>query len=307
VADQNQPLRVQADKKSQRKVEPTPIELAGELASLERLPGGPTLAFAGGSIEGQSGLLGDPRLRGAQRRALASRIGHTQGNVHLQRVVHQLAREEEEPLPSLGQGAEERETYPVVTHPDGPVRRFCGGGLGGILGGGGGLGGILGGGGGLGGIPIPMPTLGGIGGMGGTLGGLGGLGGILGGGGGLGGILGGGGGGLGGMLGGLGGMLGGLGGGGLGGMFGGGGLGGMLGGLGGIMGGGGGLGGVLGGGGGMLGGPLGGGGGGGVAQAGGMMGLQQQMQKQQQMFQMLSNLMKAQHQMSMSAIRNMRM
>lgn len=49
---------------------------------------------------------------------------------------------------------------------------------------------------------------------------------------------------------------------------------------------------------GALGGPLGGG--------GGTLGLQQQMQKQQQMFQMLSNLMKAQHQMSMGAISNIR-
>jgi len=349
MANQNQPLKVQAEKKSQHKAEVPSVEFGEELAGPEQLPGGPVLAFGGGSSEEQAARLGDIRVQSAQRRTLARQIGRTQGNLHLQRVVSQLAEDAEEPLPSHSsslsrestgvpqavppQGRDEQEAYPVVTNPYTFVQRglfgsmgsslgsmlgstlgglggplapsplmdpdpFSRGGLGGLggvlggLGGGGlgGLGGILGGGGGLGGIPIPMPTVGRMGGLGGILGGGGGLGGL---GGILGGIGGGGGGGLGGMLGGLGG--GGLGG--LGGMLGGLG-GGGLGGLGGILGGGGGLGGMLGG----MGGILGGGGGG----PGGTMGLQQQMQKQQQVFQMLSNIMKSQHDTAMGAIRNMR-
>ena len=130
---QNQPQKVQAEKKSQRKAEVPSVEFDEELAGPEQLPGGPMLAFGGGSAEDQAARLGDMRLQGAQRRALAARIGRTQGNLHLQRVVHQLRENDEEPTssrsPSLsresagvpqavpGQGRDEREAYPVATHP----------------------------------------------------------------------------------------------------------------------------------------------------------------------------------------------
>lgn len=269
MVNQRQPLKVQADKKNLRKVESTPVELAEELTGLERLPGGPMLAFGGGSAEDQAARLGDMRLQGAQRRALARQIGRAQGNLHLQRVVHKLREDEEEPIPSRsssllgeaagapqavpGQGRDEQEAYPVVTNPYTFVQR--------------GLFGLIGGSsgalmdpdpvtrGGLGGIPIPMPNVGrGVGGLGGMLGGLGG-----------------------GGLGGLGGILSGIGGGG--GM---GGSGGMLGGTPGPAQGGLGLSGMM------------------------AMALQQQMQKQQQVFQMMSNMMKMQHQAAMAVIRNIR-
>jgi len=99
MVNQSQPLKVQADKKNLRKVESTPVELAEELTGLERLPGGPMLAFGGGSVEDQAARLGDMRLQGAQRRALASRIGRTQGNLHLQRVVASLRQDDRGPTP----------------------------------------------------------------------------------------------------------------------------------------------------------------------------------------------------------------
>ncbi|TEU14098.1 MAG: hypothetical protein E3J25_05175, partial [Anaerolineales bacterium] len=198
MVNQSQPLKVQGDKKNLRKVESTPVELAEELTGLERLPGGPMLAFGGGSAEDQARRLGDIRLQSAQRRALARQIGRTQGNLHLQRLVSQLTQDEEEPIPSRsssllgestgvpqavpGQGRDEQEAYPVVTNPYTFVQRGLFGSIGGSSGalmdpdpvtrGG------------LGGIPIPMPNVGGGGGIGGMLGGLGGggLGGLLGGG-----------------------------------------------------------------------------------------------------------------------------
>lgn len=58
MVNQRQPLKVQADKKNLRKVESTPVELAEELTGLERLPGGPMLAFGGGGMGGSGGMLG---------------------------------------------------------------------------------------------------------------------------------------------------------------------------------------------------------------------------------------------------------
>jgi len=59
------PQKAQADRKHQCKVDPTPVELGEELAGLERLPGGPMLAFGGSSIEDETGGPGDRRLQGA--------------------------------------------------------------------------------------------------------------------------------------------------------------------------------------------------------------------------------------------------
>jgi len=234
---------LESPKASKRSPKPevSPVDLAEDMAGFEQLPGGPLLAFGGGSSEDQTARLGDVQLQTAQRQALASKIGRSQGNLHLQRVLRQLA--EDKPIRRVGigsiAGASSMPTIPTtqqvsgsggqasqtvgstvpqidVTRPTtvptpGPAPNI----------------GQLGG---FGGIPIPMPTLGGIGGMGGMLGGggdlggLGGLGGMLGGLGGvagmgdikgempdLGGILGGGMGGLAGMLPQPSGMLGGLG------------------------------------------------------------------------------------------------
>ncbi len=180
MVNQSQPLKVQADKKNLRKVESTPVELAEELTGLERLPGGPMLAFGGGSAEDQARRLGDIRLQSAQRRALARQIGRTQGNLHLQRLVSQLTQDEEEPISSRsssllgestgvpqavpGQDRDEQEAYPVVTNPYTFVQRGLFGSIGGSSGA----------------LMDPDPvTRGGLGGLGG--GGMGGLGGMLGG------------------------------------------------------------------------------------------------------------------------------
>jgi len=77
----------------------TAVDEIEELAALEQLPARPMAAFAGGSDEDQAGHLGDTRLQGAQRRALASRIGRTQGNLHLQRVVASLRQDDRGPTP----------------------------------------------------------------------------------------------------------------------------------------------------------------------------------------------------------------
>jgi len=270
---------LESPKASKRSPKPevSPVDLAEDMAGFEQLPGGPLLAFGGGSSEDQTARLGDVQLQTAQRQALASKIGRSQGNLHLQRVLRQLA--EDKPIRRVGigsiAGASSMPTIPTtqqvsgsggqasqtvgstvpqidVTRPTtvptpGPAPNI----------------GQLGG---FGGIPIPMPTLSGIGGMGGMLGGGGDLGGL----GGLGGILGG----LGSLVKGIPGALGGLGG--------------MLpqtpglpipfptvGGLGGAL----------------------GGAGGGQGDA---------LDLQQQVFQMMSNMMKMQHQTAMGAIRNIR-
>lgn len=43
--------------------------------------------FLSGTVQTQANRLGDPRLKGAQKQALASHIGQVQGNKHLQRVM----------------------------------------------------------------------------------------------------------------------------------------------------------------------------------------------------------------------------
>jgi len=99
MAEGNQSLKVQGEKKAQRRAEPTPAEIAQELAGLGQVLGGPMAAFDGGSIEGQAARLGDARLQPAQRRSLAARIGKVQGNLHLQRVFSSIDQDEERLIP----------------------------------------------------------------------------------------------------------------------------------------------------------------------------------------------------------------
>ena len=65
MGEESQRAKVQAEKGNQRKAEPAFVESAGELAGLQRLPGGAMLAFGGGSTEDETGRAGDRRLQGA--------------------------------------------------------------------------------------------------------------------------------------------------------------------------------------------------------------------------------------------------
>ncbi len=78
------------DQKRRRRARSMSAELANVqtgLATLAELPGGPIAAVGDGTIQAQAARLGDGRLQGAHRRALATQIGQIQGNDHLQRVI----------------------------------------------------------------------------------------------------------------------------------------------------------------------------------------------------------------------------
>ncbi len=87
MAKQNQTTTVQSAPKSQQKPAPTPVSEVGNglaLTDMQR----DRLELAGApSLQGQAGRLDDPRLQTLQRQMLAGKIGQTQGNGHLQRIV----------------------------------------------------------------------------------------------------------------------------------------------------------------------------------------------------------------------------
>ncbi len=114
MAKQNQAAETKSDKKSQPRVESTVVEeLTDDVADLARLPGGPIAAAGDGTIQAQAARLDDRRLQGAQRRALAARIGRAQGNRHLQRVVTALKPDEQEEPGSLSGTLEPIEGQPL--------------------------------------------------------------------------------------------------------------------------------------------------------------------------------------------------
>ncbi|MBN2007099.1 MAG: DUF4157 domain-containing protein [Anaerolineae bacterium] len=77
----------QADKKSQRKIQPPAVAGAGSGSIANLMPEiGP--AFNGPSVEAQAEMLN--RLPTAQGQTVATKIGETQGNRHLQRVMTSL-------------------------------------------------------------------------------------------------------------------------------------------------------------------------------------------------------------------------
>jgi hypothetical protein len=94
VADQNRAVKTQTDKKTGSKPEQVQdVRPSGESALAED-QAGPVDASGGGSIDDQTARLGSPHLQNAQRQALAVQIGQAQGNIHLQRLIEPLIKEE---------------------------------------------------------------------------------------------------------------------------------------------------------------------------------------------------------------------
>ncbi|MBE7555640.1 MAG: hypothetical protein HS126_31715 [Anaerolineales bacterium] len=76
MAKPSQAVKTQPDKKSQPKAEPAAVaEGKGLPVNPDVLPGRLCGAASDGSIQAQSARLGDARLQGAQRQALALHIG----------------------------------------------------------------------------------------------------------------------------------------------------------------------------------------------------------------------------------------
>jgi hypothetical protein len=97
MASPGQETQVKRDKPQHGAVPATVAETAASEHTSMGWPIGPITAGGGDLIEAQAARLSNPRLHGAQRQALAMRIGRVQGNRHLQRVVASLGREGEMP------------------------------------------------------------------------------------------------------------------------------------------------------------------------------------------------------------------
>ncbi len=88
MANQSQATEAQPEKKRRPQVEPVAVAaLAGDLAGLAALPGGPLTAAGGSTVQAQATRLGDQRFQTVQRQALAARVGQVQGNGHLQGLI----------------------------------------------------------------------------------------------------------------------------------------------------------------------------------------------------------------------------
>lgn len=67
-------------------------ELTDDLGGLAQLSGAPIASVGAGTVQVQAAQLSDRRMDDSKRRALATQIGQTQGNQHLQRVVALVSR-----------------------------------------------------------------------------------------------------------------------------------------------------------------------------------------------------------------------
>lgn len=94
MAKQNKSTEAQPDQKRWNKIDLEAINQAvGGQANLAEMLG--SMAAAGdGSIESQVSWLSNPRLSTVQRQGLATQIGQTQGNQHLQQVVSLVQRDD---------------------------------------------------------------------------------------------------------------------------------------------------------------------------------------------------------------------
>lgn len=100
---QNRAAVGKQDMKRRRRAKPVTAGPVDGRASVAELSNGLIAAIGSGTIQAQATRLGDGWVQGAQRRAMATRIGQVQGNQHLQRVVASL-KSDQQPATALSAG-----------------------------------------------------------------------------------------------------------------------------------------------------------------------------------------------------------